>query len=205
MDASIHRSKRDTLQISMEGKHYLESCEEQEEISAASGKDRLEITRGKDGNSFIVHFTDSAMVSRAVSRGYITVNGHKIELSGETKKKLTETDKAAEAQRMQVFIKRNMEHDMKVAKQQSATWELYFREQAKALKAQMKLSKGENLTPEELKNLLENDLQGYLMVIAVRQFHNQAQEKMNIWKGFVKQLMMAHRGEILNGKVMIHF
>ena len=98
-----------------------------------------------------------------------------------------------------------MEHDMKVAKQQSATWELYFREQAKALKAQMKLSKGENLTPEELKNLLENDLQGYLMVIAVRQFHNQAQEKMNIWKGFVKQLMMAHRGEILNGKVMIHF
>ena len=54
-------------------------------MSAASGKDILGITKGDKDNSFVIHFSDSAMVSRAVSRGYITVNGVKLELSEETK------------------------------------------------------------------------------------------------------------------------
>ena len=33
------------------------------------------ITKGDKENSYIVHFSDSAMVSRAVARGYVTVNG----------------------------------------------------------------------------------------------------------------------------------
>ena len=51
-----------------------------EKISAASGKDTLGITRGDKENTFVIHFSDSAMVSRAISRGYITVNGMDIEL-----------------------------------------------------------------------------------------------------------------------------
>ena len=42
---------------------------EQEKITATSGKDVLGITKGDKENSYIVHFSDSAMVSRAVARG----------------------------------------------------------------------------------------------------------------------------------------
>ena len=41
-------------------------------ITATSGKDVLGITKGDKENSYIVHFSDSAMVSRAVARGYVT-------------------------------------------------------------------------------------------------------------------------------------
>lgn len=47
----------------------------QEKITATSGKDVLGITKGDKENSCIVHFSDSAMVSRVVARGYVTVNG----------------------------------------------------------------------------------------------------------------------------------
>ena len=39
---------------------------EQEKITATSGKDVLGITKGDKENSYIVHFSDSAMVSTAV-------------------------------------------------------------------------------------------------------------------------------------------
>ena len=51
------------------------------------------ITKGDKENSYIVHFSDSAMVSRAVARGYVTVNGADVELTEDTKQQLSKTDK----------------------------------------------------------------------------------------------------------------
>ena len=64
-------------------------------ITATSGKDVLGITKGDKENSYIVHFSDSAMVSRAVARGYITVNGADVELTEDTKRQLLKVDKAS--------------------------------------------------------------------------------------------------------------
>lgn len=54
-------------------------------------------------NSYIVHFSDSAMVSRAVARGYVTVNGKKVELTEDTKQQLLKTDKEASAAREKAY------------------------------------------------------------------------------------------------------
>ena len=86
-------SKKDILEISDEA--Y--AAQRNNQITATSGKDILGASKGDKDNTFIVHFADSAMVHRAVSRGYITVNGINIELSDDIKKKLLETDKKAEA------------------------------------------------------------------------------------------------------------
>lgn len=51
------------------------------------------ITKGDKENSYIVHFSDSTMVSRAVARGYVTVNGADVELTEDTKQQLSKTDK----------------------------------------------------------------------------------------------------------------
>lgn len=76
---------------------------EQEKITATSGKDVLGITKGDKENSYIVHFSDSAMFSRAVARGYVTVNGKEVELTEDTKQQLLKTDKEASAAREKAY------------------------------------------------------------------------------------------------------
>lgn len=108
--------KRDSVEISSAayGKNAAEKT-----MSARSGKDILGITKGNTDNSFVIHFSDSAMVSRAVSRGYITVNGVELELSEETKKQLLKADEQAKAEREKAYNDYVMQHEMAVAKQQS--------------------------------------------------------------------------------------
>ena len=61
------------------------------------------ITKGDKENSYIVHFSDSAMVSRAVARGYVTVNGKEVELTEDTKQQLLKTDKEASTAREKAY------------------------------------------------------------------------------------------------------
>ncbi len=84
----------------------------EKKMTATSGKDTLGITKGNKDNSFIVHFSDSAMVNRAISRGYITVNGIELKLSEETKQKLLKTDKHAESERIKAYNKYVLQHEM---------------------------------------------------------------------------------------------
>ena len=94
----------------------------QEKITATSGKDVLGITKGDKENSYIVHFSDSAMVSRAVARGYVTVNGADVELTEDNKQQLLKTDKEASAAREKAYHDYVMQHEMAVAKQQGEAW-----------------------------------------------------------------------------------
>ena len=94
----------------------------QEKITATSGKDVLGITKGDKENSYIVHFSDSAMVSRAVARGYVTVNGADVELTEDTKRQLLKVDKEASAAREKAYQDYVMQYEMAVAKQQSEAW-----------------------------------------------------------------------------------
>ena len=80
------------------------------------------ITKGDKENSYIVHFSDSAMVSRAVARGYVTVNGKEVELTEDTKRQLLKVDKEASAAREKAYQDYVMQYEMAVAKQQSEAW-----------------------------------------------------------------------------------
>lgn len=165
--------RTDLLEISEEGKQLLEN----EEISATSGKEKLNISKAKDGKSFNIRFEDSAAVLRIVDNGYISINGKKIMLSEDDKKKLIQTDKIAAAQRLAAFEKRHVEHEMRVAKQQGAAWEIYFRQREKIMKSQLKLSKGEELDPSELKELLERDPHGYQMALMLKNMKENHKDK----------------------------
>lgn len=122
---SISTAKRDSLEISSEAYKLQESPTK---MSATSGKDSLEITEGDSENSYVVHFKDSAMVSRAVSRGYITINGKDIQLSDDVKKQLTSIDKQAQTKREAAYKEYIMEHDMAVANQQAESLKVAFDE-----------------------------------------------------------------------------
>lgn len=134
-----------------------------EKLTATSGKDSLEITKGSKDNTFTIHFSDSAMISRTVARGYITVNGTKIDLSDETKKQLTEIDKQAEADRERAFNKYIMQYDMAVAQQQGEVYKDAADDMSKAFKIAAKISNGEKVSNSDEKALMECSPQLYAM------------------------------------------
>lgn len=161
-------SSTDVLELSDKGKKLLED----KEIYATSGKDILSVSKSKGEDSYTVSFEHSAFVERAVARGYITVNGKTIKFSDDDKKKLLKAGKEAEAKSEEAFLKHHLEHNMRVAEQQSAVFELDARDNAELIKLQVKLSKGGKLSPAELKKLLEKDPQGYQVAMMIRNMNS---------------------------------
>lgn len=148
--AESKKCDRDSVEIS--AKAYQE-----EKMTATSGKDTLGITKDKD-NSYVIHFSDSAMVSRAVSRGYITVNGKNIELSEETKQKLKRTDEQAKTAREKAYNEYVMQHEMAVAKQQSEAWKKALGELPEGLKMLLEVNtEGDRVSEQSGKQKLQYD------------------------------------------------
>lgn len=157
--------KTDTLDISKEA---YQTPGSDETMRATSGKDSLGITKGEKANSYVIHFSDSAMVSRAISRGYLTVNGVDIPLSDDLKKQLTEIDKQAQADREAAFYQSTMAHDLAVAKQQSEAWASAYKDFAEAIEIAAKISAGGKVSSSDLKKLMETSPQLYAMAMAAK-------------------------------------
>ena len=156
----LKKGKRDSVEISATA--YERSAAE-EKMTATSGKDTLGITKGDKDNSFVIHFSDSAMVSRAVSRGYITVNGMELQLSEETKQQLLNADKQAKAEREKSYKEYVMQHEMAVAKQQSETLKKAFVNMADTVGIATRVSNGGKVSSDELRKLMETNPQLYMM------------------------------------------
>lgn len=167
---------RDTIEISNEA--Y--AAQQENQMTATSGKDILGISKGDKENTFIIHFADSAMVSRAVSRGYITVNGIRIELSDEVKENLIETDKQAEADRMAAFNDYVMQHELAVAQQQREAWKKAAEESADAFEIAAKISSGRPITSSEAQRLMKFDPQLYAMAMSALAMSKNHERQENI-------------------------
>lgn len=129
----------------------------QEKITATSGKDVLCITKGDKENSYIVHFSDSAMVSRAVARGYVTVNGADVELTEDTKRQLLKVDKEASAAREKAYQDYVMQYEMAVAKQQSEAWRKALDGVPDSLRMLLEINNTENVKEREFYGIYFNE------------------------------------------------
>lgn len=151
---------RDTIEISAKAYHMQAH---NEQISATSGKDTLKVTKGNKENTYIIHFSDSAIVSRTISRGYITVNGTKIDLSDKVRKQLQETDKRAETDRMQAYSEYIMQHELAVAQQQSEAYRKLSDDASRAILIMARIQNGEKISSSEEKELMQFNPQLYAM------------------------------------------
>ena len=158
--ASQSSSKRDVVEISSEA---YELQTETEQMSATSGKDTLEISKGDTDNIFVIHFSNSALLSRMITRGYLTVNGVKIELSEEVKNQLTEIDKQTEKDREEAFYQEILQHNMNVAKQQGEVLKDEAKRMAQALAIAAKMASGAKVSHEDEQFLMKYDPQMYAM------------------------------------------
>lgn len=162
-ESTRYRAKdnRDTLEISAEAYELQASGEE---LSATSGKDYLGISRSsKDNNIFVIHFTDSAQISRTISRGYLTVNGIRIELSDEVKERLQKVDAQAQADREYAFALKTVQHDMAVAKQQGEAYRTAFENEAKMMEIARRIAKGGKVPSSDEQKLMEYSPEMYMM------------------------------------------
>lgn len=181
-DASGHsvsgkkaKGRRDSVEISLET-YEMPGYEKQgeEKMSASSGKDTLGISKGAGENSYIIHFSDSAVVSRALARGYITVNGRELFLSDNVKKQLADIDRKAQADREMAYNRYILEHDTAVARQQGQTLAKSQKDMIEALKIAARISRGEKVSSADKKKLMEINPQLYAMVMALK---NTAEKK----------------------------
>lgn len=155
----------DTIELSTEALEM--QAEQVQEMSATSGKDTLGITRGKDKNSYIIHFYDSAMVNRAISRGYITVNGKDIVLSDEIKSQLSKIDNQAQKDREAAYQQYISEYNLKVARQQSEVWESEVKRMSQAAAIMAKMSSGAKVSGADEQFLMKYNPEMYAMAKCV--------------------------------------
>ena len=166
--------KVDSLEVSSEA---YEMQENDENMSATSGKDTLGITKGAAKHSFVIHFSDSAMISRTVTRGYILINGTKIELSDETKKQLTKVDKQAQIERENAFNQYMLQQNMAVAKQQGETWKTAFEDLAEAFEIAAKISSGCKVSSSDMRKLMEISPQLYALAMSAAMMSERQKDK----------------------------
>lgn len=158
--------QKDRLEISEAGrKRYSDT----KNVTASSGNDILSAKKGSKDDAFVISFSDSGFVSRTIDRGYIEIQGVKINLSDEDKKRLSAIDKEAENKRMSAFLKTHMEHEQAVMKQQSETLSNFSKKVSRVKQTAQKLSQGQEVTPKELKELIETDPEAYAQAMMARQ------------------------------------
>jgi hypothetical protein len=151
--------KCDKIDISKAG-YDLQS--KSAEVVVKSGKDYLGASWGKN-NVLIIHFTDSAMVSRTIQRGYITINGVQIDLSDDVKSSLQKTDERAKADREQAFQTYYVQQNMAVAKQQGEVYQKQAQDEAKALETARRIAKGGKVPSVDEQKLMEYSPELYAM------------------------------------------
>lgn len=165
--------KRDSIEISLEA---YEMQTKDGQMHASSGKDALGISKGAGEGSYVIHFSDSAMVSRTIARGYVTVNGIEISLSDEVKKQLAAVDKRAQADRETAYNQYIMEHEIAVAQQQGKARTKANKDMAEAIKIAARIMKGEKVSSAEMKKLMEVSPQLYAMAMELKNMADE-QEK----------------------------
>ena len=107
------------------------------------------------------------MVSRAVARGYVTVNGKEVELTEDTKQQLLKTDKEASTAREKAYQDYVMQHEMAVAKQQSEAWRKALDGVPDSLRMLLEINNTENVPEYSEKQKSNITMQSRLMIIPV--------------------------------------
>lgn len=139
--------------------------DEEKRLTASSGKDQLELTRGESPGSYIIHFLHSAYVYRAVERGYVEVNGQRIEFSEETKEKLKTAAEDVRKRNEAAMASMAAEHNGIVARQQADAMMSMMKKEMKALSIAARMSSGRKVSEAERKFLMQTDPELYMRAL----------------------------------------
>ncbi|SEI52545.1 hypothetical protein SAMN02910453_0674 [Lachnospiraceae bacterium A10] len=110
-------------------------------------------------------FLHSAYVYRAVERGYVEVNGQRIEFSEETKEKLKIAAEDVRKRNEAAHACMIAEHNQIVAKQQADAMMSTMKKEMKALSIASRMSSGRKVSEAERKFLMQTDPELYMRAL----------------------------------------
>lgn len=145
-------------------------------LFATSGPDELYITR-KSENTFVIYFDNVALAHRAVERGYINVNGQKIELPDEVKDKIIKNSEEAFKSNEMATIANAIRHNMIVAKQQAETLAHDSKCRDRAMAIFSKLVSGCKVSKADLQFLKEYSPELYRLALQLAMMAEQQQKQ----------------------------
>ncbi len=132
-----------------------EALKFKEKLASGDVSDAYSVEKSSDG-SFSVRFSNSSQVAKAVTDGYINIDGKKIELSKADKKELVKTDKLAQKEREKAYARAVIEHDIEVMKKQNeSSVSALLEDQNDVFGTAMKIFEGEEVSQDSLNTLKE--------------------------------------------------
>lgn len=163
-DVSRISKNRDTFEISNAGHSEYAQNAQSEHPYAVSGNETLKITQ-KSSNSkkFVIHFDNSAQLSKIVENGYICVNDVRIELSDSIKKLLTSVDKAVNNSNELAGLSQTMRENIEAAQKQSEASEEFFDKMNKAFEIANRIANGGKVPPADEQLLMDINPELYMM------------------------------------------
>lgn len=150
----------DRLELSAEG---LKRQENGQDIYATSGTDSLKITKSRNSNTYVIHFTNSAQVSRIIQQGYLTVNGIRIDLTDDVKDQLKKTDKQTCADRENALALFMAMQNAQAAREQGESYKEAAIYEAKMMEIARRIARGGKVPSSDEKKLIEYNPEMYQM------------------------------------------
>lgn len=144
--------------------YKMQSREKESDAPLAADKKESE----KEQDAFAVHFSHSAMASRAASRGYLTVNGVEVSLSVRAREEMLAVSREAKAKREEAHLEYVMHNSTDMAKAKRETLAGAYRDMNDATRISSKLSTGGEITPAERQKLMRINPKLYTLSLATR-------------------------------------
>ncbi|MBR3622179.1 MAG: hypothetical protein IKN43_02395 [Selenomonadaceae bacterium] len=109
----------------------------------------------RDNGNVTVGFDNSAMIHRAVKQGFIEIDGKKIELTDDVKKKLVSVNKEIQNVKKSVFLHNRMLHEATNARQTNDAMKAANDKMSRAMKTASRIMHGRKVSPADEKELME--------------------------------------------------
>ncbi len=151
----------DTVEISRAGQALNQSAAETQE---SAPRIAFGVFRKNGANQLTVSFDNMAMASRAVKQGYIEVDGKRVDLSDDVKKRLAATSQEIQKARERVAMENAMRHNAAVARQQGDAMKQATDKMTRAVNTASRIMHGKKVSPADEKELMETNPELYAVV-----------------------------------------
>lgn len=151
----------DTVEISRAGQALNQSAAETQE---SAPRIAFGVFRKNGANQLTVSFDNMAMASRAVKQGYIEVDGKRVDLSDDVKKRLAATSQEIQKARERVAMENAMRHNAAVARQQGDAMKQATDKMTRAVNTASHIMHGKKVSPADEKELMETNPELYAVV-----------------------------------------
>lgn len=151
----------DTVEISRAGQALNQSAAETQE---SAPRIAFGVFRKNGANQLTVSFDNMAIASRAVKQGYIEVDGKRVDLSDDVKKRLAATSQEIQKARERVAMENAMRHNAAVARQQGDAMKQATDKMTRAVNTASRIMHGKKVSPADEKELMETNPELYAVV-----------------------------------------